>query len=161
MPRVVKQEVVRQMIVSLEGNIAETETAAEGARQRAIDAEGRMQSRYDTHKEELGSLASSLSERLVGQKQMLQSLRSIRCQDLSNAPIQNGSVIYLRSEKKGEMTFFIVIGGSGFFAESNGVKVLCLAPNAPILQKMLGKRAGDRISEFNPVYGSVEILQTE
>lgn len=156
-----KHELVASLIKHLETDLQENQKAAEAARKRAIESEGRMKTRYDTHKEEQGALASALSSRTAEKLELLHVLKSFPLEMLPMKPVQPGSVVQFHSNNEGENWIFIVPGGSAYQAEVDGITVSCLAPNAPLVKKLLGKVPGDVIPELNPYYGEVEILYTE
>ena len=132
----VKKDIIRQLLQIAERRLADIEQAAKDARLRANEAEGAMQSRYDTFKEEGQNLAGGLQIREIELTDMVATIREILADRVFEQP-QSGIGLYtlvtVEFENGDEKRFFIfpVCGGE---VVDDDVRVI--TPSSPIGEKV-------------------------
>ena len=105
----------------------------------AINAQGRMESRYDTIKEEQSKLADSIGTQVLAQQAVLRRLRYFMSQasDDKHIFVASGSLVKVVASY-GNDYFFIVEGGGGICVEIEGEEVTCISPETPVASALLG-----------------------
>lgn len=145
----IKQSLLDQLCSQMKENVQSRINAFETARQDAIEAEGRMQSRYDSMKEESGNLGTSLSYRVLEARQVVSQLESFRFSGLTrngvSGQITLGSLIELEDSKKNKYFYFILPAGGGEQIKSKyfDQEILVVTPAAPFFHIFQGKTIGD------------------
>jgi transcription elongation GreA/GreB family factor len=131
---------------------AEIRKASKDAQERANEAEGAMQSRYDTFKEEGQNLAGGLKIRHEELKASVSILKEIlntnKFED--HVKIQHYSYVEVEFEDGNESMFFItpIMGG-----EKLNENITIITPASPIGNCLMGKEEGD---EFKYVAGNIK-----
>lgn len=119
----------------------EVKKASKDAQARANEAEGAMQSRYDTFKEEGQYLAGGLKIRCNELSETVTIIESIDMkQFIRNHIVHIYSVIYVEFEDGEESIFFMfpVLGGEEI---EDGITVI--SPTSPIGNALMGKEEGE------------------
>lgn len=119
--------------------IEKQKKAIETTRQAVFDAPGRMESRYDTTKTEMGWLADGLNKRLAEMQNLLQTVRALNSDRCYKAG-EGALVTCQRACQK--YIYFIVEGGAGRKVVTTEGPVTCVSPAAPICQQIMGLAAG-------------------
>ena len=133
-----KHQLLQQLIEQLERGSDIVAKAAERTRQEAITAEGRMQTRYGSEKEETGYLADGLSQRNQAIQNGVGLLRSF---DLPQNPIRVGRGCIVRvADDQGEPNdYFVLPYGGGESLSTEHGEVTVLSPTAPLGKLILNK----------------------
>jgi len=126
--------------------------ASKDAQERANEAEGAMQSRYDTFKEEGQYLAGGLKlrhEELKASVSILEEILNTSSFE-DHVKIQLYSYVEIEFEDGNESSFFItpIMGG-----ENLDEDILIITPNSPIGTCLIGKEEGD---EFQYVAANIK-----
>ena len=112
------------------------------AQERANEAEGAMQSRYDTFKEEGQYLAGGLKQRHEELKSAVATIKNIQDNEKfgGNGFVQLYSVILVDFEDDEGKTFFLfpVMGG-----EKIEEDITVITPSSPLSRALIGKEEGD------------------
>lgn len=147
-----KRGLIKKLLDLTKLKEAEIGKASKDAQERANEAEGAMQSRYDTFKEEGQYLAGGLKLRHEELKASVSILEEVL--NISNfedhVKIQLYSYVEVEFEDGNEGSFFItpIMGG-----ENLDEDVLIISPNSPIGTCLIGKEEGD---EFQYVAANIK-----
>lgn len=138
-----KSEVLEKLICQIERTSEVVAQAAERTRQDVINAEGRMQTRYGSEKEETGYLADGLSQRNQEIRQGLGLLRSL---NLPQSPqkVERGCLVRIADERGDASDYFILPYGGGESIATEHGEITVLSPTAPLGRLILNKSKGDR-----------------
>ncbi|HEY4476477.1 MAG TPA: hypothetical protein VJB69_00585 [Candidatus Paceibacterota bacterium] len=144
-----KHKLFQQIESSIKEQIADAERARQDSQDEANRHVGRMQSRYDTFKEEAQQMAAAHELRKVGLSRSLSTIRSFLA-DLdtlqTGGMIRIGSVVLLESldgQKQKRVALAPVGGGIKISQEVNEVTIV--TPSAPLGRTLLGKLGGEKI----------------
>jgi len=141
MNRLNKKELLDNLIYQLERKAKIMTTAAEGARQDSINAEGRMQTRYGSEKEESGYLADGFNLRKSEIKEGIARLEKFQLPENPDK-IVNG--VFVQVKENGDFdNYFILPYGGGETLKTEKREVTVLSPISPIAKAMLNKRIGE------------------
>lgn len=147
-----KRVLIKKLIELTKIKEAEIRKASKDAQERANEAEGAMQSRYDTFKEEGQNLAGGLKIRHEELKASVSILEEIvNANKFENhVTIQYYSYVEVEFEDGNESTFFItpIMGGEKL---DENITIITLA--SPIGQCLIGKEEGD---EFKYVVANIK-----
>ena len=151
-----KQGVLERIIDKVNDVTKTANDAAGRARQAAIDAPGRNQSRYDCTKEEQGYLADALhirGEQLGRDAAVLSRLH------LPSNPerVDVGSLIYT-ADRTGVHYYFILPNSGGeTITMDDGKEVMVMTPESPLGRDMIGRRRGEAFMFKNEVYTVLDL----
>lgn len=140
----------------LEKRIQAQEITYASLRQAAIEAPGRMVSRYDSAKAENSAAADTQAQRITETRKSLEILSDpfYVTPKADNARIEGGSLFQIEvlDESGGnqEIVYYIVPGGSGFEVEADGVSVQLISPSAPLAKAFFDRRVGDIVTLSTP-----------
>lgn len=129
-----------------EKRLQEIDQSSRDAQDRANEAEGAMQSRYDTFKEEGQYLAGGLKIRAMELgASVLTIRRMIQCEsyNMFKSQVSINSLVSVEFENGDEQTFFVlpVLGG-----ERVDDDVLVITPHAPVGRSLINKEEGDEFT---------------
>ena len=96
----IKQEIIASVCKIISGLIDDTKRQFERTRQDVIEAPGRMQSRYDSSKQESGYLVDALQKRLMQIKGELITIGGVKIDRANTGVVEIGSLIEITEEKK-------------------------------------------------------------
>jgi len=137
-----KSQLLEAVSVQLGAKLEGIRGAAEVARVDSIAAEGRMQSRYDSAKEELGALADRFNIR-GGEVDLGLRLLAECPLPLKSTIIELGAIATLELLGKDQlMDYFILPYGGGTRVAGPAREILVVIPESPIAEAMWGKREG-------------------
>lgn len=144
-----KQAILEAIVAALS---ADLETVTRGARDSAAaasDPDSKAENKYDTRTLEASYVARGQAQRVAELQEALQIFRNLSGNDLPvDATVVLGALVTL--DRAGEMDhYFIGPVAGGTAVEWAGQEVLVITPSSPLGQKLLGKRAGDKI-ELRP-----------
>lgn len=123
----------------------QAERGIEDAQREANSHVGAMQSRYDTFKEEAQSLAAGHRIRLIGLQDDLAVcdalIQKLSDEDARFDVVEMGAWFMMEVEVEGMkqiQSYFLVPDGAGMTACLDGVNVMCVTPQAPVVKPFLG-----------------------
>src|SRR3989338_3885116 len=137
-----KKQLLGMLASQLERKSSGIARAANNARQDAINAEGRMQTRYGSEKEESGYLADGLNLRRNEVEQGLSTLLALQLPE-NPSKVMSGSLVSIRDGSEVEYYFILPYGG-GESIETDQGEVTVINPTAPIAKLMLNKKVGEQ-----------------
>jgi hypothetical protein len=119
--------------------------AAKDTSAAATDPESKAEGKYDTRGLEASYLAAGQGEQVAALAEALQSLEPSAFPPFpADSEIAPGALV--ETESDGEKSYFLLAPkGGGLSSEHSGCEVTILTPEAPLRQKLLGLKAGDRI----------------
>lgn len=139
----IKKRVLKIILNRLEETALSTQKSLERTRRDAIESPGRMQSRYDSAKQELSYLADSLQNRLSQIQREITILRSFEItESLSEDEITLGSLIQIEEEDE-KRFYFILPVGSGETITTEFGEVITITPSSPLGRSFIGKTVED------------------
>lgn len=144
MSQVVSKQKVYELLVSeIVGNINRLTQGYESVSDAAAKAQGRMESRYDTIKEEQSKLADSIGMGIYDQKERLRKLQYFWATHSQPGQIVGpGSMVTVESGD-GEETYFILESAGGRIITLDDCEVICISVETPVAQYLLGHRQGE------------------
>ena len=154
--------IIEEVILTLRGHVDEAKRLFDSAREQAIKAPSRMESRYDSTREELSWKAEQLGAGLNTMRSLLHELQSMALQRTHASGIVTvGSAVSVRPLGcEGSIcdTYFIVPFGGGFDVQYEGKTVFVVSQDAPVAQVILGKGLKDicRVGETDMEIVSIE-----
>ena len=131
---------------SLTDGFTNIHEASEMARDDSIRAPGRMESRYDSSREELGALADSLNNRKA---EIASGLASLSGCPLPENPtrVGLGCIALVELIGKGQvLEYFVLPYGGGTRIKGPRDEILVVTPESPIAEAMLGRCIGSRFT---------------
>jgi transcription elongation GreA/GreB family factor len=139
-----KPQLLQQLITQLERNAGLISRAAENVRQDVINAEGRMQTRYGSEKEETGYLADGLSQR---NQEILRGLDVLKAMPLPQSPqkVERGCLVRLNDGHENSDYFILPYGGGESLPTEHG-EVTIISTTAPLSKAMLSKSKGEQFN---------------
>lgn len=139
-----KQKVYELLVGEINKGIVRLQTGYESVSDAAIKAQGRMESRYDTVKEEQSKLADSIGVGILEQKERLKQLQYFWSTISSTAGhiVGLGSLVTIESGGQEEM-YFIIKSGGGHIFQLDDCEITCTSVETPIARSLLGHQKGD------------------
>jgi hypothetical protein len=142
-----KHELLERIVRDLRDHLSSLDSAAAESKQAATDPDSRAEGKYDTRALEASYLAGAQAEQVDKLRQSVTSLEGFtpRPYDLTE-PVGPGALV--EGDLDGETVFFFLLpGGGGHSVEHLGCDLTVLAPEAPLYQKLLHRKAGDMIDQ--------------
>lgn len=142
----IKQEIIELACKTISGIIDDTKRQFDRTRQDVIEAPGRMQSRYDSSKQESGYLADALLKRLARLRSELTMIGSIKINKTCAGIIEAGSLVVIIEEEKRRF-FMILLGAGGTIVKSTilNCAVTIITPVSPIGKTLMNAAKGDLV----------------
>ncbi len=141
-----KGELLQQLITQLTKTIKDLQIYAENERNAALQAPSRMESRYDSEKQEASYRANELIERKYFIEQIIQTLTSFA----STLPavceqVKMGALIKTQDEAGTIRNYFILPAGEGevISRETPQDHIFILSPNSPLFPLLENKKLND------------------
>lgn len=141
----IKEKLIDSLVDEIGKSIEQLQISLESARQAAIQAPGKMESRYDTAKSEHSSLADGIMGQILEQNRLLRSLNDFKLSihnEKSSNTVRGGSLVMLET-KQGKETLFIIPGGSGYTVNIEGEKITLISPQTPMAKILFSHQAGE------------------
>jgi len=133
------------------------ESARSDAQERANEHAGKLESRFDTFREEAQYLAYGQGlrrdELLTALRNCRKLLDAVRERGSSDERVRPGRIVSLLSESGQVRHYLIAAGGSGMRLGLGPIEVLVVSGSAPIASALLGLEVGDTVTlngERNP-----------
>ncbi len=139
-----KQKVYEMLIEEINQVIDRLTKVYETTSDAAVKAQGRMESRYDTTKEEQSKLADAIGMQVYEHRKRLKSLQyfwSITTKNVGTV-IGPGSLVIVEADNQEEV-YFIIESGSGYVFELEGCEIVCISVQTPLAQSLTGHKQGE------------------
>jgi len=145
-----KEDLVERVINQMSRSKEQIAKAAEIAKQSSIEAEGAMQTRYGSEKEECGYLADGLNIRMQKKTKEIITIRLLKL--LENPDyVTQGTLVRLKDIDRGELSDYLILPyGGGETIETNEGRVTVVTSQSPLLNSMINLKIGD---EFSFIFG--------
>jgi transcription elongation GreA/GreB family factor len=141
-----KESAFKQISAHLRDAQEKAEQARDDAQQEANQHVGRMESRYDTFKQEaqyeVEAQESRISEYQKGIGQINALLAETSLANIALA-VQVGSGINLQLETGEEKFYLLSPAGAGIVVADENASIFTLTPDSPLGKQLLGLRVGD------------------
>ncbi len=140
-----KRQLLTELLGVAKDKAVELKRASKDAQERANEAEGAMQSRYDTFKEEGQYLAGGLKARYLELKNSVAMIENLLKSDVlsEHDDIQHYSYIEVEFDDGRIERFFMtpVMGGERLLND-----ITIITPSAPVGHCLMGREVGDQFS---------------
>jgi len=142
---IIKGLIVEKLVKILTETALLTKKKIEQTRRAAIEAPGRMQSRYDSSKQEYSYQVDGLQKSLLKIQQGIEMLHEFKVNKLSFDKVTMGSIVQVRKNSEKIFYFILPVGGGNVFETEQFGKITIIAPEAPITKLLLDKRKDDSV----------------
>jgi hypothetical protein len=140
-----KSDLVEQIRISLEQELAALTQAARAAHEAATHEESKAEDSHDTRGIELSYLAGAQANRAADLKMMLHYFRKLEPRVFSRIDaIAPTSVVELSSQGR-KTLYFLAQQGGGVRVTIDGKTVQVITPASPVGDEILGRHVGDTI----------------
>lgn len=148
-----KKQILGILALQIEEDLKNLRFFAQSERKAAQEAPGAMESRYDTTKGEKQALLHALSQPLEDLERAVREIHSFvpsPCSEVELGALLEVVIQEKEGEKKG--VYFVAPPGTGgkTVVLEDGTKVQTVTWQAPLTQKLKGKKAGDLVSVSLP-----------
>jgi hypothetical protein len=141
-----KETVIANLRKELESQFQRLAGAASEARGYATDPDSKAENKYDTRTTEASYLAAGQAAKAEELATTLQFFLGWAPPAFGEGdPIDLGALVRLTFPGGGETAFVLAPRGGGLDTTSDGVTITVITPQAPVFQKLLGRRVGDRL----------------
>lgn len=142
-----KKEIIEMLCDKLQNTLQDIQNHFEAVKQRAIEAPGRMQSRYDSEKQELSYLADALLDRIKRLQQEIIILKQHHISVAAEEETGIGSLVIIMSKSENEKLYLILPAGGGEIIKSKILEkeITIISHYSPLGKILLGKTIGDII----------------
>jgi hypothetical protein len=124
-------------------------------RDAAIEAEGRMVSRYDSTKAEMSYLADGHQTRLMETNRLISTLRSLGTIG-PKTKVEIGALVQIKTPERIKH-FLILPGGGGRIITVDGVNVTVISPISPLYKSMRGLEEGEEFDHNSKTHTIVSL----
>ena len=141
-----KRSLFTQISANLRGARDQAEQARDTAQKEANSHVGRMESRYDTFKEEAQYEVAAQELRIRQYQDGINQIGGL-IEDASNLKpnktIRVGSIVILEPEGGKERCYILSPAGGGILAKDGDTSVFTLTPDSPLGKQLVGLEEGD------------------
>lgn len=110
----------------------------------SVEAEGAMQSRHNTTKDEMARLANALMNNIIQTREAVEYFKQLEMQEQAPDTVTVGTLVRVRDE--GEIgLYFIAEHGGAQEVQSQQGTVFVLSPHSPMGKALFGRQAGSCI----------------
>ena len=144
----IKKEVIKALLEKLSEALSLAERQLEQARQGAIEAPGRMQSRYDSAKQEFSYLAESYQKRIFQIKNEISTLEEWKVRQTSKEIVDVGSLVETEEDRNKKKSFYFILpAGAGEIVKNRRLRktITIISVKSPLAKELLNKRVGDSL----------------
>ena len=138
-----KRVIIAELLTKLESSLRTSERGRKSANTDAIEAEGRMQTRYGSAKEESQLLEAAFAGRIAKVASEIETLRRIDPADGPSRVVRPCSLVTLKIAELSENYFLLPTGGYEIVADGQSVTVVSF--QSPIARLLMGKSKGDAL----------------
>jgi len=142
-----KRLLLKQIIASLEENLALLDKAARASHAEATHESSKAENKYDTRGLEAAYLAGGQARQAREILDSIKVYQSLQIRDFDpNDPIDLTAVVELDAGGS-RSTYFIGPKSGGLELQYQGNEIVVITPQSPLGQNLVGKTAGDRWSQ--------------
>jgi transcription elongation GreA/GreB family factor len=141
-----KREIFEQIVGALQKGLAITVQARDTAQKEANSHVGKMESRYDTWKEENQYEVAAQELRILEYEDGINRIETLLANESVLEPskkVRIGSIVTLESESGKENHYILSPAGGGTIASFGEVKIFTLTPDSPLGRQLFGLEKGD------------------
>lgn len=140
-----KAKLMADVGTALDKHIEELRKSVRSSQEMTRDAPGRIESRYDTSREEMGWLATGQAALLDEWERSYAFFKAIRPSLMDF--VQTGAFFEAESLlSSARIRCLVCYGGGGFECETSEGKVVLVSPSAPLAAAALGRGVNDVFS---------------
>ncbi|MDE1919100.1 MAG: GreA/GreB family elongation factor [Patescibacteria group bacterium] len=143
-----KHDIFKQIKTELEKTLANTERQRNESQHEANQHKGRMQSRYDTFKEEAQMMVAAHEVRMAELRASLAQVQAVLDRPSVFKPtdtIRVGAVIALEANDGTRRRHVLSPTGGGIQVVSGSTELMVITPDSPIGKRLVGLKMGDEI----------------
>jgi len=148
------QTVLEKLTSELEEKIKHTQKTV-GA---THEAEGRMKTRYDSSKTELGYLASAQADRVLELEQNIHTIKQLPISKVNTEKVHIGTIVSIQQNQEEQQHYFLLPCCGGTSIEYEGKEIIIITPQAPMGQAMLHKEQGSQFMFREKTYNIKNII---
>ncbi|MEK7593382.1 MAG: GreA/GreB family elongation factor [Patescibacteria group bacterium] len=148
-----KEKLKKELLDKLKKDLLDNKLRYKKAKEAAIDSPGRMQSRYDSSKEEFNYEAEAIQKRIFEIKKNIEELENLSI-NFNNDNINIGSVIKIKINDEIK-NYFISPAGGGEILNND---IMVITPLSPIGKILLDKKENESINFNDKKIKIIEIL---
>ena len=143
-----KKNVVEQLLLSVQSELASMESLAEMARDEATNSETKAEGKYDTRATEAAYLARGQAWRIAELRKLVAWLSTdFPRQTLSDPVVQVGALVLIEGPRS-EWLFIAPVGGKEAEVDGHTVRVISMA--SPLGAAMVELQEGDAFEVDSP-----------
>ncbi len=158
MSKNIKKQLLQKLIEKMEEKEKETSAQIERNRQAAIESPGRMQSRYDSMKQELSYLVDSLYKRLGDLKKEILNLKKFSADETSFSKVGLGTIVEVESNKEKKVFFMLPAGAGETVQDKELGEITILTFASPLGKSLFGKVEDEEITITAKKYLIIKIM---
>lgn len=141
-----KIEILNKLLVQKQATLSSAESSLEEMRKIAIDAPGRMESRYDSTKQEYSYLADDTADAVERGNQEIKQLQELIVNTVNPTSITNiGSIITATMDGQERIYMLLSLGGGTTVDDEVLGKINVVSATSPIGAKLLNKKVGEKV----------------
>lgn len=148
-----KETLLRRVLNLSQQELANAQKGFKSASREAAEAEGAMQSRYSTFKEEAQYLASGYARRMNEINAVIENIEAMLARPLQTCMrVCIGALVQIENlVTKERETYFLVKNGGGLTLRDteSGNDIVVVSITAPIGQQLNRKKVGDTVELFH------------
>lgn len=137
-----KADILRQIIATLNAELATLTRAANDAFAAATDPDSKAENKYDTRNLEASYVARGQAKRVVELQEAVHAMEALPSQPLDSGTI--GALVSLEAPE-GVTHYLLAPAAGGTEIMHQGNEVVVITPASPLGQKLTGRRAGESI----------------
>jgi transcription elongation GreA/GreB family factor len=145
--KVDKNQIRAALVKRLQSEVEALMGAAKAAHEAATHEESRAEDHHDTRGLEASYLAGAQAQRAADLQALISVYRLMPLPELgAGDPIAPGALVELELEDGGRRSrYFIVPRGGGTTVTIGGAAIQVVAPQSPLGEALIGRRAGDTV----------------
>ncbi len=155
MDKTIQKVVLTTLLEKLDDDLVKLQEAWQGAVDDSAEAEGAMQTRYGSTKEEKDLLASSYGQKVLDLRDEIERLQSFKL-PTTNSSIVLGTFFCVKGNSDAG-SFFVILPVGGKSIKVEDTEVFVLSPQAPLARIFFEKKVGDIAKFRNMSYVITEI----
>jgi len=150
-----KSAILAELLLLLNKEAGSIKTTMDYHREQAIEAEGRMVSRYDSTKAEMSYLADGHQVRLIELNRLIATLKNLGTLGTKSV-VEVGALVTIAKPEQSQ-TYLILPGGAGRTVVTDGEKIIIISPHSPLFAAMRGSSVGDEVKTGKTI-GTIESI---